>query len=42
MLDKLGGLLGGASTGSVMSGGLRDLVENDSSRLATARPPIPG
>src|SRR6186713_2187169 len=27
MLDKLGGLLGGASTGSVLSGGLRDLVE---------------
>ena len=27
MLDKLGGLLGGASAGSVLSGGLRDLVE---------------
>ena len=27
MLDKLGGLLGGASGGSVLSGGLRDLVE---------------
>ena len=27
MLDKLGGLLGGASAGSVVSGGLRDLVE---------------
>ena len=27
VLDKLGGLLGGASTGSVLSGGLRDLVE---------------
>jgi len=27
MLDKLGGLLGGASSGSVVSGGLRDLVE---------------
>lgn len=26
VLDKLGGLLGGASTGSVLSGGLRDLV----------------
>ena len=26
-LDKLGGLLGGASAGSVLSGGLRDLVE---------------
>ena len=26
-LDKLGGLLGGASTGSVLSGGLRDLIE---------------
>jgi uncharacterized protein YidB (DUF937 family) len=27
MLDKLGGLLGGASAGSVLSGGLRDLIE---------------
>lgn len=27
MLDKLGGLLGGASAGSVLSGGLRDLVD---------------
>ena len=27
MLEKLGGLLGGASAGSVLSGGLRDLVE---------------
>ena len=27
LLDKLGGLLGGASAGSVLSGGLRDLVE---------------
>jgi len=27
MLDKLGGLLGGASAGSVVSNGLRDLVE---------------
>ena len=27
VLDKLGGLLGGASVGSVMSGGLRDLIE---------------
>ena len=27
VLDKLGGLLGGASAGSVLSGGLRDLVE---------------
>jgi uncharacterized protein YidB (DUF937 family) len=27
MLDKLGGLLGGASTGSVVSGGLRDLID---------------
>ena len=27
MLDKLGGLLGGASAGSVLSSGLRDLVE---------------
>ena len=27
MLGKLGGLLGGASAGSVLSGGLRDLVE---------------
>jgi uncharacterized protein YidB (DUF937 family) len=27
VLDKLGGLVGGASTGSVLSGGLRDLVE---------------
>jgi len=26
-LDRLGGLLGGASTGSVLSGGLRDLIE---------------
>ena len=26
-LDKLGGLLGGASAGSVLSGGLRDLIE---------------
>ena len=26
-LDKLGGLLGGASAGSVLSGGLRDLVD---------------
>jgi uncharacterized protein YidB (DUF937 family) len=27
MLDKLGGLLGGASAGSVLSGGLSDLIE---------------
>ena len=27
VLGKLGGLLGGASAGSVLSGGLRDLVE---------------
>ena len=27
MLDKLGGLLGGASAGSVLSGGLRDLID---------------
>ena len=27
VLDKLGGLLGGASAGSVLSGGLRDLVD---------------
>jgi uncharacterized protein YidB (DUF937 family) len=27
VLDKLGGLLGGASAGGVLSGGLRDLVE---------------
>ena len=27
VLDKLGGLFGGASAGSVLSGGLRDLVE---------------
>jgi uncharacterized protein YidB (DUF937 family) len=27
VLDKLGGLLGGGSAGSVLSGGLRDLVE---------------
>jgi uncharacterized protein YidB (DUF937 family) len=27
LLDKLGGLLGGASGGSVLSGGLRDLVD---------------
>jgi uncharacterized protein YidB (DUF937 family) len=27
VLDKLGGLLGGASAGSMLSGGLRDLVE---------------
>ena len=27
VLDKLGGLLGGASAGGVVSGGLRDLVE---------------
>ena len=27
VLGKLGGMLGGASTGSVLSGGLRDLVE---------------
>jgi len=27
VLDKLGGLVGGASAGSVLSGGLRDLVE---------------
>ncbi len=27
LLDKLGGLLGGASAGSVLSGGLRDLVD---------------
>ena len=27
VLDKLGGLLGGASAGSVLSGGLRDLIE---------------
>jgi uncharacterized protein YidB (DUF937 family) len=27
VLDKLGGLLGGASAGSLLSGGLRDLVE---------------
>jgi len=26
-LDRLGGVLGGASTGSVLSGGLRDLIE---------------
>ena len=26
-LDKLGGLVGGASAGSVLSGGLRDLIE---------------
>ena len=26
-LDKLGGLLGGASAGSVLSGGLRDLID---------------
>jgi len=27
MVDKLGGLLGGAGAGSVVSGGLRDLIE---------------
>jgi uncharacterized protein YidB (DUF937 family) len=27
VLDRLGGLLGGASTGNVLSGGLRDLIE---------------
>jgi uncharacterized protein YidB (DUF937 family) len=27
VLDKLGGFLGGASAGSVLSGGLRDLVD---------------